>query len=503
MKAFSIEEKLLKLHDDVNPASISRVAIERLQRSAARLNEGLAPSKHDAFVRVFVTLVDECRRELAKYDVPAIRSFLAECQAVLDDNRTYIEIEETISNLEYSRNAGSFERAMADLRKASASDTPDFFVAGNLGGSRWIPEVNRLFEAAQSRTGGTARNNRAGFTVSTPRSVVITEGNTRSFFSDGLVIEASDALRLKSITEAVATAGARQDFLEQQCSATGEVVTFYPSTRCAMHGSLTEGTVTLTIDGVQQDVAVGGVENMLRLSGAVRLSEMHKVSEFLTLLAERDNIADIDFATHVRDARKDVSATLFVFEGKVYVQMRNKAMGRNSFEEMTAENAVEELRRFVGYDVTEQVKHLFSGEADETAKAQDALRLAESRVQQIEDRIARVAEIAAERGVTDPSRIEAAKALLESELVKAREDLAAHMSSLDEAKKGKKDDADGFVPGEAAEDFASESGDVKKGTKLKVRAIDYTAGGGDDEVEYIVDGTGKAGKTAKQNLKAH
>ena len=504
MKAFSVKERLLKLHDEVSPVSIARVAIERLQKSAARLDESMAPSKHDAYVRVFVRLIGECQGELSRYTAPAIVAFLGECKALLDDNSTYIAIEETIASLEYSRGGvGAFERAIEDLRKASASETPDFFVTGNLGGSRWIPQVNSLFEAAQSRTGSSSRDNRAGFTVTTPRSVVITEGGTRSFFSDGLVIETgADGLKLKSLTEAVATAGARQDFMEQQCSHTGDVVTFYPSPRCAMTGSLTEGTMTVSIDGTKQDVDAAGVENFLKLSGAVRLSEMGRVSEFLSLVAERESIADIDFATHIRDARKEVSATLFVLEGKVYVQMRNKAMGRNSFEEMPAADAVEALRRFIGYDVTEQVKHLFVGEADAEAKAKEALQLAEGRVQQIEDRIARVAEIAAERGVTDPARIEAAKAMLESELAGAREQLSACLTSLNEAK-GKKDDAAGFTPGEAVEDFESASGDVKKGTKLRVRAIDYTAGGGDDEVEYIVDGTGQTGKTSKKNLVAH
>lgn len=502
IKAFSFGEKLLKLHDAVNPASIARVAIERLQKSASKLDEEGPASKHDSLVRRGAAFVAECRRELSKYaDAVPVKEFLAECSALLEDNVTYIAIEEAISSLEYSRNAAAFDRAIADLRRASASETPDFFIAGNLSGSRWIPEVNTLFEAAQNRVGSPSRDNRAGFSISKPISIIVSEGGVRSFFSDGLVIEVNDGLRLKPVTEAVTVAGSKQDFLER-CTAGGGLLTFYPSHTCSLRGSLTEGTVSLAIDGVQHDVDVASIENMVRLSGAVRLSEMQGVSDFLSLVAERDNIAEIDFATHLRDARKKVSATLFVFEGKVYVQMRNKAMGRNSFEEVTAEDAVEALRRFMGYDVTEHVKHLFTGEADQEAKAREALQIAEGRVQQIEDRLARVPEIAAGRGVTDPSRIEAAKAMLESELAKAREELAACMSAVDEGK-GKSKKEDGFAPGEAADDFKSASGDVKKGTKLKIRAIDYTSGGEDDDVEYIVDGTAETGKTLKKNLKAH
>lgn len=449
----------------------------------------IADNGHDPFVRSTAAVLSACASELTRHDTqPAVKKFLLECERFVADNVAYFRVEETLARLQYSKNASAFGQAIAGLAGARSSDSPDSFVAGNLSGFRWIPEVNSLFEECSVRAGLSLEDGRGGSLEVSPvlSAVHVVESAGAVFFSEGLALQSDGReVRLTAVPAEEFAVSAGLHGVLTECSYSGGWLSFCPNDRCVMRLSLAEGTVVAEVPGKpKMTVPVDGVGKLvedLRSTGGIRPNDMARVERFVRLVSEREGLAEIDGAVRISDHKKGISATVFVTEQGVFVQRRNPAMGLNVVAKLDPAAAIEEVRGFVGYDIAGMVKHL----TDTPASALD------EEIARAEEKLAAVDGLAAERGVTDQAVVERAK-----EAVRARIGVL-----LEKKAAGKKDDLEGFSPGEAAEDFSSHNGDAKKGEKLKVRSVEYTKGGPNDEIEVVLS-DGRMTRTAKKNVLA-
>jgi hypothetical protein len=411
--------------------------------SASVLSESRTATA-DSFLLNKVQILESAIRELKSYSwMPEIKSFLDESTAFLNENQTYILIESVMRDLELDRNRSYYTKAINSLRESSNSENPAFHVVETLSSETWIPLVKQLFEYCE-KIKGSVNGTNPNFKVSKIYSPVEINEGSYTFFSKGKFINVNEDILTESTTtpsddfKALVNIAETSKFSENGMRVYPNMhstldITFGEETQVALNGKIVEAK---------------NIDSILLSTAIIRMNESDKLAMIGRAINEGSKIKEIDFGYTVSSSMfEGLSVSVFTLNEKVYIQKVNKGMKENSLVEATnATEAVQIVKDFMNYDITESVKTLMVSE-NEAAKAKsEEVAAVESRIKFIEEKLSEVN--AAEKVIGKSNILDEAKALLEGQLKEQN-------TILDQVKYGKVEegtDADGFKPAEPKAD---------------------------------------------------
>jgi hypothetical protein len=360
-----------------------------------------------------IAILESAMKELNPYSwMPQIKTFITEGQDFIKANQTYILIESVIRDLELDRNNSYYTKAINSLREASNAENPTFAVVEGLETEVWIPLVKRLYEYCSTQKGAINGQN-PNFKVQKIYSPIETiDESTFAFYSSGKFLEISgntiseskfngnnDFNSLVKISESSKFSENQLRMYPNHNSILD--ITFGESPKVVLNGSIVEST---------------SIATQLVTSGFVRFNEQDKLALIQRAVNEGAKIKEIDFGYKVTSSVfEGLSVSIFNIEDRVFVQKINKGMKENSLVEASSANeAVEMVKDFMNYDITESLSHLVENEKTEISRKNAELGKVESRIKFIIEKLADIDS--AERTLGKSEFIDQAKQLLESQL---------------------------------------------------------------------------------------
>jgi hypothetical protein len=422
----------------------------------------------DSYLLGRVAILESAIKELKAYSwMPQVKTFITEGEDFIKSNQTYILIESVIRDLEVDRNKSYYTKAITALREASNSENPVFAVVDTMESEVWIPLVKRLYEYCNTQKGAINGQN-PNFKVSKIYSPVeAIDENTFAFASSGKFLVVSEG---GAITES--TNPASDDFtslvrLAESAKFANNTMRVYPNPNSVLDIAFGEET-KVSLNG--KLVESSNITSQLMASGIVRMNEQEKLAMIGRAINEGSKIKEIDFGYKVTSSIfEGLSATIFNTNDRIFIQKVNKGMQENSIvEAANATEAVDIVKTFMNYDISESLNHLLENEKAEVERKTAELNKVESRVKFIIEKLADIE--AAEKTLGKSEFIDQAKSLLESQLKEQNDALSKLKGEIVEAA------ADTFDPATAE---LPTSGDTKL-TSCK----DLVAG-----QEYTVKGT--------------
>jgi hypothetical protein len=422
----------------------------------------------DSYLLGRVAILESAIKELKAYSwMPQVKTFITEGEDFIKSNQTYILIESVIRDLEVDRNKSYYTKAITALREASNSENPVFAVVDTMESEVWIPLVKRLYEYCNTQKGAINGQN-PNFKVSKIYSPVeAIDENTFAFASSGKFLVVSED---GAITES--TNPASDDFtslvrLAESAKFANNTMRVYPNPNSVLDIAFGEET-KVSLNG--KLVESSNITSQLMASGIVRMNEQEKLAMIGRAINEGSKIKEIDFGYKVTSSIfEGLSATIFNTNDRIFIQKVNKGMQENSIvEAANATEAVDIVKTFMNYDISESLNHLLENEKAEVERKTAELNKVEGRVKFIIEKLADIE--AAEKTLGKSEFIDQAKSLLESQLKEQNDALSKLKGEIVEAA------ADTFDPATAE---LPTSGDTKL-TSCK----DLVAG-----QEYTVKGT--------------
>jgi hypothetical protein len=382
----------------------------------------------DSFLLNKVQILESAIRELKAYSwMPEIKSFLEESSAFLKENQTYILIESVMRDLELDRSRSYYTKAINSLRESSNSENPAFHVVETMSAETWIPLVKQLFEYC-SKIKGELNGTNPNFKVSKIYSPVEVNEGSYTFFSNGKLFDVTR----DSIVESTSTPN--DDFkalvnIAESSKFTENGMRVYPNIHSTLDISFGEET-KVALNG--KIVEAKDIDSILLSTAIVRMNEKEKLAMIGRAINEGSKIKEIDFGYTVSSSiYEGLSVSIFTLNEKVYIQKVNKGMKENSLTETSnATEAVQIVKDFMNYDITESVKTLVAAENEITKAKSEEISIVENRIKFIEEKLSEVN--AAERVIGKSNILDEAKTLLEGQL-------AEQNSILDKVKYGKVD----------------------------------------------------------------
>jgi len=376
------------------------------------LNEAKT-STADSFLLGRIEILESAVKELKAYSwMPQIGKFIEETNESLNSNRTFILIESVMRDLEVDKNRSYYTKAINLLRESSNAENPVYSVLETMESEQWIPLVKRLYEYCNTLKGSITGVN-PNFKVSKIYSPVeAIDENTFVFHSSNKMLEVKDG----SITESEITPS--DDFKALVSIAANakfgvNEMRLYPNNSSVLDIRFGEETKVFINNKI---VESSSVETQLITSGFVNFSDKSKLATISRAISEGSKIKEIDFGYTVNSSVfEGLSATVFTLNDKIYIQKVNKGMKENSLVEATSGNeAVQIVKDFMNYDITESVKALVESENTESKRKNAEIERVENRIKFILEKIQDVQ--ASERVIGKSEIIDKAKELLETQL---------------------------------------------------------------------------------------
>lgn len=392
----------------------------------------------DSYLLSQVQILESAIRELRSYSwMPEIKSFIDESIEFLTQNQTYILIESVMRDLEVDKSRSYYTKAINALRESSKSENPAFHVVETMSAETWIPLVKQLFEYC-SKIKGEVNGTNPNFKVSKIYSPIEINEGSYTFFSNGKMIDVTE----DTITES--TKNPSDDFkalvnIAENAKFSENGMRVYPNSMSTLDITFGEET-TVSLNG--KIVEAKNIDSILLSSAIVRMNETEKIALIGRAINEGSKIKEIDFGYTVSSSMfEGLSVSVYTLNERVYIHKVNKGMKENSITEAAnATEAIQIVKDFMNYDITESVKTLMIAENESLKAKSEEVAVVENRIKFIEEKLAEVT--AAEKVIGKSNILEEAKSLLEGQL-------AEQNTILDKVKYGKVEeatDAEGFKP---------------------------------------------------------
>lgn len=421
----------------------------------------------DSYLLGRVAILESAIKELKAYSwMPQVKSFITEGENFINSNQTYILIESVIRDLEVDRNKSYYTKAITALREASNTENPVFAVVDTMESEVWIPLVKRLYEYCKTQKGAVNGQN-PNFKVSKIYSPVeAIDENTFAFASNGKFLELSENGTISESTNTPSDDFTALVRLAESAKFANNSMRVYPNPNSVLDITFGEET-SVSLNG--KVVESANITTQLMASGIVRMNEQEKLAMIGRAINEGSKIKEIDFGYKVTSSIfEGLSVSVFNVNDRIFIQKVNKGMKENSIvEAANATEAVEIVKTFMNYDISQSLNHLLENEKAEVERKILELNKVESRVKFIIEKLADIE--AAEKSLGKSEFIDQAKSLLESELKAQNNELAKLKGEIVEAAGDTYDPAKAELP---------TSGDTKLAScKDLVAGQEYTVRG--------------------------
>ena len=371
----------------------------------------------DQFLLQRVAILEKATKELSAYSwMKSIGNFINETNEFLKRNELNILIERVIFDLEISKESGYYKKAIEKLSEASKSDNVVFTVLETMENEKWIPLVKRLYEYC-SKLKGSVTGTNPNFTVSKIYSPIefVGENESYMFFVNGKSFETNG----ETISESKSPLSDNFKSLisiAESAKFDNGVIRLYPNPSSIVDIDFKGESPKVIINN--KIVESNNVETFMLASGFLKYTEKEKAAQIMHAIEEGNNIKELDFAYRVKsNLFEGVSVNIFNLNENIYIQKINKGMKENSFIlAESAEDAVNIVKDFMNYDISNSLTHLLETENAEKVIREKELEKVQSRIKFLTESLSDLERVAKINGVENSTQIVKAKELLESQI---------------------------------------------------------------------------------------
>ena len=474
LESAALKEKLTRLMESLEKTNASKMILERYYSNICTLeiSEGTSTSKEvhnelkslglneskiisavatsvvperkgvaDHFAIQKVSILENLCSELRPYAwMKSVSGFIAETADFMRENELSILLERVVYDLENDRNKNYYKKAIDVVSEAAISENPIYSILENAKDQKWIPLVKRLYEFCETRKGNINDTN-PNFTVSKIYSPVefieeresyIFNVNGKTFETDGESIMEFDGNPSNMFSSLLA--------ITEKAKFDAGVMRIYPNYHSTLDINFNDEKPKVFLNS--KVVEAANIESQLIAGGYVKFAEKDKFAEIHQAIAEGHNIKELDFGYVVKSKLfEGVSVSVFSLGENVYIQKVNKGMKENELTKAeNSEDAVAIVKEFMNYDITKSIKHLSEAEeARRMSKEKEVSKQIEYlnniyeketdsikvRIKTLTESLSELERVARLNGVENTSKVVQAKELLESQIAKAEEALAA------------------------------------------------------------------------------
>jgi hypothetical protein len=384
--------------------------------TASTINEKVS-TVADQYLLQRVAILENACKQLSAYSwMKPVGSFINETQDFLKRNELNILIERVIFDLEISKDSGYYKKAIEKLTESANSENVVYSIIENLEDQKWIPLVKRLYEYCEKMK-GSANGHNPNFKVSKIYSPVefLEEKGNYVFFSNGKLFETNGETinefegeiseNFKSLISITETARFDKG-----------VIRMYPNTNSIVDIDFNSESPKVKINN--KIVESNNVETFMLASGFLKYTEKSKSAQILHAISEGNNIKELDFGYRVTsNLFEGVSVNVFNLNDKIYIQKLNRGMKENSFVlAESADEAVNIVKDFMNYDISNSITHLLETENAEKAVRERELEKVNSRIKFLMESLDNLERAAKINGVENSTQVVKAKELLESQI---------------------------------------------------------------------------------------
>jgi hypothetical protein len=415
----SLRDNLSNLYKDLDKNTLYSSIL------SLRLNTVLEMQKNEIHSSIFsdsdedkgfisrLSIVENLIKDLKMYNfVPSIKKFIEENEQILEENKLEIAVEKTLHSLKNDKNTKFYEKAIIDLKESFETENPLFSIVENMKQHVWIPSIKNLYEFAKFQKGSITEVN-PNFRVTKIYSPVepINE-NSFNFYSSGKVLNYNDG----EITESESKTSEDFNFL----------VSIVESAK------ITDNNIRFLFNNSILDIKLGedkkalvnhkiveskNLRDYLLSTALVPYSEKNKVAIFERALEKGSDIKEIDLGYKVTsNIYEGLSCSIFNSNNRIFIQKVNKGMKENSIVEAESpSDAVNIVKNFMNFDISESIKDLIVTESIEIAKRKEETEKIKNRIAFLMEKLAEVESVESEIGKNP--RILEAKKLLEDQII--------------------------------------------------------------------------------------
>lgn len=358
-------------------------------------------------------IVETMVRDLKMYSfVPAVKKFIQENEEIFEENKLEIAVEKTLHSLKNNKNSKFYEKAVQNLEECSREENPIFSIVDNMKEHNWIPEVKSLFEFCKTLKGSISSEN-PNFRISKIYSPVqpVNE-NSFNFYSSGKVLNFNGS-EISESSDSV-----NDDFKT--------LVRIVESSKVSDNGIrfLFNNSILDVKLGEEKEILVNNkivesknLSGYLLNSSLISLRDREKITLFETAYQKGTDIKDVDFGYKISsNIYEGLSASVFTVNNRIFIQKVNVGMKENSLVEATSANdAVNIVKNFIKFDISESVKDILESENLEASSKKDEAKKVRDRISFLMEKLAEVEAVESEIGKN--KRITEAKKLLEDQIV--------------------------------------------------------------------------------------
>lgn len=348
--------------------------------TSVQLNENAGRVSDSALIWR-LSLLENFIKDLKVYDwLSPISSFIEESNKSLRENEISILLERIIYDLENSKNVSYYKNAILKLVEARESSNPVFFIVNEMETEKWIPLINQLFEYCQKIKGSVSGSN-PNFTVSKIYSPIefIEESEDFTFFSKVPIRVNEGKLEVVDF-EGTSTKFKNLSKLVESSKISENTIKIYPNHKNLVELKFNESGVNVKLNG--SVVESENLNSALDSNGLTRYTDQSVKSMINFAIEEGNSISEIDFGYRVKsNIYEGLMVNVFELNDNIYIQKINESMMLNDLIlAESAEDAVDIVKDFMNYDISESISHLLESE-----KADEIYR--ESEIEKIQNRI--------------------------------------------------------------------------------------------------------------------
>jgi hypothetical protein len=414
--SISLKDKFTELYESIDRENQARIIASRFVNLASKLEAG---NPTDSFFIDRIKLMEASAKDLKVYDwMPSIKKFINETNDFLSKNQISILLESVKFDLKLDRNSKFYEKAISKIEECADSENPVFSVVETLENETWIPLVKKLYEYCSKEKGNITGKN-PNFSVSKIYSPVeILDENSYVFYAGNRLLKVNES-ELEFHNSIVSDDFNSLVRIVESSKISDNKIRLYPNTNSILEVEISESGNKLSLNG--KVLESSALENTLLTGGFVRYGEIAKISLFEMAASKGSEIKEIDLGYSVKSSVfEGLSVNIFNLNDKIYVHKINKAMKENSLvEASSAQDAVEMVKSFMGYDISESLKDLLESERNEMERREREISKVKSRIKYIIEKLSQVESLESELGKSE--KIDEAKAILQAELKEQNE----------------------------------------------------------------------------------
>lgn len=416
----SLRDNLSDLYKDLDKNTLYSTIL------SLRLNTVLEMQKNEIQSSIFsstsdedsgfinrLSIVENLIRDLKMYNfVPSIKNFIDENEQIMEDNKLEIAVEKTLFSLKNDKNIKFYEKAITDLKESFNGENPIFSIVENMKQHNWIPSIKNLYEFAKYQKGSITDVN-PNFKISKIYSPIESVNESSfEFYSSGKILSFNGS----EISES--NNGISEDF--------NFLISVVESSR------ITDNNIRFLFNNSILDINLGedkkvsvnhklveskNLRDYLISSSLVPYSEKNKIVIFERALEKGSDIKEIDLGYKVSsNIYEGLSCSIFNCNNRIFIQKVNKGMKENSIVEAESPlDAVNIVKNFMNFDISESIKDLIETEGIEIQKRKEESEKIKNRISFLMEKLAEVESVESEIGKN--KRITEAKKLLEDQII--------------------------------------------------------------------------------------